>query len=179
MIPTTPHEVDGRVNRRRCKIKRYQIPSLFLIQVLVAGEDVTLELCLVRVPKLGCLGVQGARTGSMLGLLIDMEVLGACLLVRLSEETLQAEQDTGYIVHGAPLVLEDVEADAAREVDVGVVDRSLEQDCWGRVRIVVRECEGELQGEALVGSFGRAGDGCCPREQVAVCVGESGDAGRG
>lgn len=92
----------------------------------MAGEDVALELRLVRVPELGCLGVQRARTGSMLGLLVDMEVVGGCLLVRLSEKTLQAEQNTGYIVHGAPFVFEDVEADAAGEVDVGVVDRSLE-----------------------------------------------------
>lgn len=153
--------------------------NLFIFQILVPGEDVALEFRLVRVPKLGCLGVQGARTGSMLGLMEVMGDVRGCVLVRLAQQALQAEQNTRYVVDGAPLVLEDVEADAAGEVDVGVVDRSLEEDCWGRVGVVVGECEGKFESEALVGSLGRTGDGCCPREEVSVCVREGGDAGRG
>lgn len=143
------------------------------------GEDVTLKFRLVRVPKLSCLGVQGARTGSMLAMIEVIEDVSRRLLVRLTQQALQAEQNTRYVVDGAPLVLEDVEADAAGEVDIGVVDRSLEQDCGGRVWVVVGECEGEFQCEALVGSLGRTGDGRCPREEVAVCVREGGNAGRG
>lgn len=99
---------------------------LFFVQVLVPGEDVALELRLVRVPKLGCLGIQGARTGSMLALMEGMDGVKVCLLVRLAQQALQAEQNTRHIVYSTPLVLEDVEADAAGEVDVGVVDGSLE-----------------------------------------------------
>lgn len=159
--------------------ERYQSKNLFIVQILVPGEDVALEFRLVRVPKLGCLGVQGARTGSMLGLREVMGDVSGCILVRFTQQTLQAEQDTRYVVDGTPLVLEDVEADAAGEVDVGVVNRSLEEDCWGRVGVVVGECKGEFESEALVGSLGRTGDGCCPREEVPVCVREGGDAGRG
>jgi hypothetical protein len=52
------------------KTKDIKSRYLFLVEVLVAGEDVALEFRLVRVPKLGSLGVQGARTGSMLVLKI-------------------------------------------------------------------------------------------------------------
>lgn len=101
------------------------------------------------------------------------------LLVRFTQQALQAEQYARHVVYGAPLVLEDVETDAAGEVDVRVVDGCFEEDGWRRVRVIVRELEGELESQAFVGSFGWAGDGSCPGEEVAVCVGEGGDAGRG
>src|SRR4051794_21213083 len=100
-----------------------------------------------------------------------------CILVRFTQETLQAKKHALDIVDGTPLVLEDVEADTAREVEVGVVDWGLEEDSWGGVGIVIRKSEGELEGETLVGCLGRADDCCCPREEVAVCVREGGDAG--
>jgi len=109
----------------------------------------------------------------------DMEVVNICLLVGLTQQALQAQQNTRNVVNGAPLVLEDVEADAAGKVDVGVVDWSLEEDSWGRVGVVIGECEGELQCEAFIGCLGRTSDGCRPREEVAVCVREGGDAGGG
>lgn len=100
-----------------------------------------------------------------------------CSLVRFTQETLQAKKHALDIVDGTPLVLEDVEADTAREVEVGVVDWGLEEDGRGRVGVVIRESEGELEGEAFIGCLGRAYDCCCPREEVAVCVREGGDAG--
>jgi hypothetical protein len=36
--------------------------NLFVVEISVSGQDVTLELLLVGVPELGSLGVQRART---------------------------------------------------------------------------------------------------------------------
>lgn len=102
----------------------------------------------------------------------------AGLLVGFAQETLQAEEHALDVVHGAPLVLQDIQADAAREIDVGVVDGGLEKDSGRRVRVVVREGKRELQGQPLIGCLGWAGDGRCPREEVAVSVGEGRDTGR-
>ena len=63
-------------------------------------------------------------------------------LVRLPQQALQAEQHALHVHDGGPFFLEDVEADAAREVDVGVVDGRLEEDRRRRVRVVGRELEG-------------------------------------
>lgn len=60
-----------------------------------------------------------------------------------------------------------------------MVDGSFEEHGRRRVRVVIGEGERELEGEALVGGLGRAGDGRRPGEQVAVRVREGGDAGRG
>lgn len=58
-------------------------------------------------------------------------------LVGLAQQTLQAEEDGLDVVGGCPLVLEDVQADAAREVKVGVVDGRLEEHRWWCVGVVV------------------------------------------
>lgn len=68
----------------------------------------------------------------------------ADLLVRFTQETLQAQKHALDIVHGAPLVLQDIQANPAREVNVRVVDGGLEEDGWRRVGVVVREGKGEL-----------------------------------
>lgn len=103
----------------------------------------------------------------------------ASLLVGLAQKTLQAQEHALDVVHGAPLVLQNVQTDPAGEVDVGVVDGGLEEDGGRRVRVVVGECEGELQRQALIGRLCRAGDGRRPGEKVAVGVGEGRDTGRG
>lgn len=155
-----------------------QLSKLLVVQILVAGEDVALEFFLVRVPQLGGLGVERARAARVrIGISL---IWGAgFLLVWFAQQALQAEQYARHVVYRAPLVLEDVETDAAGEVDVRVVDGGFEKDGGRRVGVVVRELEGELEDQALVGCFGWAGDGSCPGEQVAVGVGEGGDAGRG
>lgn len=98
------------------------------------------------------------------------------VLVRLTQQTLQAQQHTLYIVNCAPLLLEDVQADASGEVDVGMVDRSLEQHGGRSVRIVGREYEAQLEVQARVGCFGGSGNRGSPGEHVAV-VRKGGDAG--
>lgn len=100
-------------------------------------------------------------------------------LVRLPQKTLQTQQHALHIVNSTPLVLQDVETDAAAEVDVRVIDGRLEEDGGRRVGVVGRECEGELEGEAGVGCLRGADNGGGPVHEVAVGVGEGGDAGRG
>lgn len=101
------------------------------------------------------------------------------LLIRLSEQTLQAQQHGLHVVDGAPLVLEDVEADAAAKIDVGMVYGCLEEDCGSRVGIVWWEGERELERQARVRCLCWADDSGGPVHQVAIGIGEGGDAGRG
>ena len=58
------------------------------------------------------------------------------LLVRLAQQALQTQQHSTNVVDSAPLVLEDVQTDTAREVDIGVVDGCLEEHRWRAVRVV-------------------------------------------
>lgn len=78
-------------------------------------------------------------------------------------------------VGGAPLVLEDVEADIAAHVDVGMEDRGLELDDWWGHGVVLREGHGE--GELHVGVYTCvcALDGSVPVQKI-VAVGEGADA---
>lgn len=58
------------------------------------------------------------------------------LLIRFAQQTLKTQQHGLHVVHSAPFVLQDIQADAAGEVDVGVIDRCLEE--YGRGRIGIR-----------------------------------------
>ena len=142
---------------------------------LVAGEDEALVLGGVLVPELCGLAVERARA-VMLSVhhywrryrhVFDS-------LVRLAQQALQTQQDSGDVVDGAPLVLEDIETDAAGEVDVGVVDRGLVEDGRRHVGVVVGEVHGQLEDEVGVGSVGRAVDSGSPDSHVLV-IGECGD----
>jgi hypothetical protein len=99
-------------------------------------------------------------------------------LVRLAQQALQTQQDRADVVDRAPLVLQDVQTDAAREVDVGVVDGRLEQHCWRRVWVVAGELHRQLEDEASVWGVSGAVDGRGPERDVGV-GGEGGDAGCG
>ena len=144
-------------NNNNTKVKGQTL----VINVLVPGEHLLLVLLCIILMQLRSLTIQRTR------------------IVWLPQQTLQAQQHALDVVDGAPLVLEDVKADAAAEVNVGVVDGGLEEDCWWRVGVVGGEGEGELEREAGVGCFGRTADGGGPVHEVAVGVREGGDAGRG
>ena len=90
------------------------------------------------------------------------------VLIGFAQETLQTKKHSLDVVCSGPLVLQDIQANTAREVKVGVVDGCLEQDCRRRIRIVVGERECELEGQASVGCAVRALDGSRPRQQVAI-----------
>lgn len=103
----------------------------------------TLELFGVVIPKLGCLAVQWARAvGTFVSSLVrPRNRVRIYILVWLPKQALQTQQHALHVVHGAPLVLQDVETDTAGEVDVGVVDGGLEEDGGRRVGVVVGEGE--------------------------------------
>lgn len=71
-------------------------------------------------------------------------------VVGLSKQRLNRPQHRAGVVDGRPLLLEDVQADVAVLVDVGVVARGLELDSRGNARVVVRECDGEIVLEPIV-----------------------------
>ena len=106
------------------------------------------------------------------------------LLVRLAQQALDAQKHALSVQRRTPRALlalssrlQDVEADAAAHVDIGVVDRGLEEDFWQGVRVVCWEGEGELEGERVVGRVGGAEQGCVPVGEVGCR--EGGDAGGG
>lgn len=68
--------------------------------------------------------------------------LMADILVRLPQKALQAQQHTLHIVHRAPLVLQDIQANTATKVDVRVIYWGLEQDRRWSVWICKRKLEG-------------------------------------
>jgi len=51
-----------------------------------------------------------------------------CSLIWLSKQALEAQENSLNVVCCSPLVLQDIEADSAREVDIRMVDWRLEQD---------------------------------------------------
>ena len=101
------------------------------------------------------------------------------LLVWLSQQTLQTQQHRLYIVHGAPLIAENVQTDPSGEVDIGMINRCLEQDRRRRVRIVIGKVKGELHNQSIVGGFRRPRYCRRPEEKITVRVRKGGNAGRG
>ena len=98
------------------------------------------------------------------------------LLIRLSKQTLQAQQNSLDIVHSTPLVFEDVEAYSPAKVNVRMVNGRLEEDCRWCVWVVRWERERELQVQAGIRSFCGTNNGGCPVHQVAIGVWEGRDA---
>ena len=68
------------------------------------------------------------------------------LLIRLPQQTLKTQQHALHVQHGAPLILQNIEADTPTEVDVGVIDWGAEENCRRAVRIICRESKRELEG---------------------------------
>jgi hypothetical protein len=91
---------------------------------------------------------------------------GGQIIVRTSEEALDGEEDGADVVGGGPLVLEDVEADVAVDVDVGVEAGGVEPHLGRLVRVLGGEGEPEAVGRALVGGAAGPGDGAHPVEDV-------------
>ena len=67
------------------------------------------------------------------------------LLVGLAEQALQTQENGLDVIGRSPLVLQDIQADSSREVDIRVVDWGLEENSRSCVGVVGRESEGELE----------------------------------
>jgi hypothetical protein len=143
----------------------------------VTGEDIALELVHVGVPELGGLAVKGRGAAREVSVCSSVEHEGGSL-VGLAEQALQGQQDRTDVQDGTPLVLEDVEADAALHVDIGVVDGGGEADLRRHVWVAGREVEAQLERETRVGRVGGTDDGAVPDSEVAV-MRKGTDAGRG
>ncbi len=81
------------------------------------------------------------------------------------------------IVNCTPLVLQDVQAYPAAEVNVRVVDRCLEDHRRRAVRIVAREIEAEFEVEVCVGSIFWSDDGGSPMQHIPIGIGKGRDTG--
>jgi len=90
------------------------------------------------------------------------------VIVGLPEEALYGEENGGDVVHGRPFVLEDVEADIAVLVDVGVEAGRLEADDGRGEWIAAGEAQGELVGLPCVGRALHPDDGGHPAQEVAT-----------
>ena len=86
--------------------------------------------------------------------------------IGIGEEGADAEQDLGDGEGGGPLVLEDVEADAAVGVDVAVVDAGGEVDLGGFEGVVGGEVDVEEEDPAGVRRVVGPHDGGLPVEHV-------------
>lgn len=97
------------------------------------------------------------------------------VVVGLSEEGLDGEEDGLDGVAGAPVLFEDVEADVAVLVHVGVEAWRHERHLRGLEGIPAGEAQLHLVSEPLVDSAADARDAPRPNEHV-VALGESADA---
>jgi hypothetical protein len=96
----------------------------------------------------------------------DERVVG----VGVGQHAADGQQDLANGQSGAPLVAQDVEADAAVAVDVGVVDAGGEVDLGRLEGVVGGEVDGEEEDAAAVGRVARAHDGGLPVElRTEVC----------
>jgi len=109
--------------------------------------------------------------------MVNLEIV--YVLVRLAKQTLKAQQNSLDVVSSSPLVLENVQADAAGEVDIRMIDGCLKEHRRSGVRIVGGELKAELEGQPSVGSIVRTLDGGSPSEEVSIRTGEGRDAGSG
>jgi len=112
---------------------------------------------------------------------VHLQVLRCSLVqritrVRLEEQKLQAHDDGVQVEHGLPIFAQNVEADLALEIDVGVVDLLLAEDFGRVVREILVDGEGEGEAATFVHAFVRLD---CEREvEDVVRVGKIGLHGR-
>lgn len=76
---------------------------------------------------------------------------------------LDTSEDGGHIVCRAPSVLENVKAQLASTVNVGVEHLADEFDTWRLVRILLLEVHHQAEGSILEGSVGRANNDGIPK----------------
>jgi len=72
------------------------------------------------------------------------------------------------VISRSPLVLQNIQANPAGEIDIRVVDRCLEENGGWSIWVVRWECEGELERKVGVWGIIWSFDGRSPRKKVAV-----------
>ena len=109
-----------------------------------------LLLCVFRGPLLGSCDS---------GLLVLLPALGnigseGIIWIRSAEKGLNGEKDGPDLQSGRPVVLEDVKADTAKFVDVGMEDLGKKSDLGRRHGVVIGEEEFELEDAAFIRRLG-------------------------
>eukprot|EP01084_Bolivina_argentea_P143793 252456_1 len=124
-------------------------------------------------------GTRGLDGILLVGLPVLRDVVGERVVgVGRRHEDLDAEEHLANLERGGPLVLDDIEADAAELVDVGVVDAGEEAHLGRDHGVLLGEEELEVEDAALVGGLRGTGDDDV--EVAGVLLGRGGaDAGRG
>lgn len=130
--------------------------------------------------------VHGEATRPLLGVadglhLVDFpqfgDVVGERVVgIRCAEQRLNRQQHGADLQRRAPLVLENVEADAPQPVNVWVIDTCDEAHLRRRHRVVLRQEELQLEEAALERGVLRAGDDDV-KVACVVLVGHGADAG--
>lgn len=75
---------------------------------------------------------------------------------------LDAGENRSDIVRGAPSILQDIQAELARGIYVGVEHLAEEFDLWRLVRVLLFELHDESKGSVLERCVGRSDDDCVP-----------------
>lgn len=139
-------------------------------------EFITIHLLNLYVPsyKLACswmnwtpawaCSVIGVLESPLLGLLdgsvlVSLPGISDFLIQRIIQvwerhQGLDGEEDGPDLESGRPLVLQDIKADAAELVDVGVVDLCSEEHLWWDHWVLIRKEEFAVEDATLVWSFG-------------------------
>ena len=112
--------------------------------------------------------VIGVLEGPLLGLLdgavlVSLPGIRNFLVQRIVQvgerhQGLNGEEDRSDLESGGPLVLQDVEADSAKLVDVWVVDLGSEEHFWWDHGILIGQEELAVEDAALIGSLTWSGD---------------------
>jgi hypothetical protein len=98
------------------------------------------------------------------------------VLIGLTKQALQTQENRLDVVRCSPLVLQDVQTDSPREVYIRVVDWGLEENRRSGVGVIGREGERQLESKtgvrSVIGSF------YCrsPRKKTTIGIRESRDA---
>jgi hypothetical protein len=131
----------------------------------VSSKDKLLVLDWVFIPQFRRLPIERRGTGTIS---LRSRLRVSDLLVGPSQETLKTEEHTLNVVYSTPFVLENVQADSSREIDIRMIYGSLEEDRRWSIRIVGGESKRQLEGEPIVIRLFRSTDGASPVEEVAI-----------
>ena len=86
--------------------------------------------------------------------------------VGVVKETLDTGQDGSHIVRGAPPILQDVQAEFTRAVDVWVEHLADELDARRLVRVCFFEVHDQFEGSIFEGRISRTNDDCIPGHHI-------------
>lgn len=88
------------------------------------------------------------------------------LLVWLTQQTLKTQKNRLNVVHSAPLLVQDIQANSTRKVNIGVIDGSDKEDFWVSIWVILWKLKGKLECEVGVRCIVWSVYGCGPETNV-------------